>query len=73
MPDSPAADELLTSVQAGEVLSRSYRTVIRLAETGVLTIAQKLPGPNGAYLFRRSDVERVAADRAETKASGVDA
>jgi len=58
-------DELLTSVQSGEVLKRSYRTVIRLAETGELPIAQKLPGPNGAYLFRRGDVEKLAAARAE--------
>jgi hypothetical protein len=30
-----------------------------MALAGTLPIAQKLPGPNGAFLFRRSDVERI--------------
>ena len=52
-------NDLLTSPQAGLILGKSSRTVQRLAETGVLPAAQKLPGPNGAYLFRREDVERL--------------
>ena len=53
-------DALLTSPQAGLLLGKSARTVQRLAEAGALPIAQKLPGPNGAYLFRESDVRRLA-------------
>lgn len=66
MPNTP--DELLTSSQAGTILNRSYRTVIRLADLGKLPIAAKLPGPNGAYLFRRGDVEKLAAQRSEASA-----
>jgi hypothetical protein len=65
-------DELLTSVQSGAIIDRSYRTVIRAVEQGELQYATKLPGPNGAYLFRRGDVEayaeRLAAERAEQSA-----
>jgi len=50
-------EELLTSPQAGLLLGKSARTVQRMADAGDLPIAQKLPGPNGAYLFRRGDVE----------------
>jgi hypothetical protein len=50
-------DDLLTSPQAGLILGKSARTVQRMADAGELAYAQKLPGPNGAYLFRRSVVE----------------
>lgn len=53
-------DDLLTSPQAGSILNKSARTVQRMADAGLLPVAQKLPGPNGAYLFRRRDVERLA-------------
>lgn len=58
-------DELLTAPQAGVLLKCSYRTAIRLMEQGLLPRAHKLPGPNGAYLFKRSDVEKLAAQRTE--------
>lgn len=59
--------ELLTSPQAGAVLGKSARTVQRMADAGEILVAQKLPGPNGAYLFRRDDVEALLspADPAE--------
>lgn len=62
-------DDLLTSTQAGAILGRSARTVQRLAESGALTPAQKLPGPNGAYLFRRADVEALLAPEPTEAAS----
>jgi hypothetical protein len=49
-------DTLLTSPQAGLILGKSARTVQRMADAGLIPVAQKLPGPNGAYLFRESDV-----------------
>ncbi len=52
-------DHLLTSPQVAHRLGKSIRTVHRLAESGDLVPVQKLPGPNGAYLFRESDVERL--------------
>lgn len=42
----------------------SSRTVIRQAEAGLIPIAAKLPGPNGAYLFRLADIEKLIAERA---------
>jgi hypothetical protein len=57
-------NDLLTSTQAGALLGKSARTVIRLAEANRLPIAQKLPGPNGAYLFRRADVEALLPNEA---------
>lgn len=54
-------DDLLTSTQAGVILGKSGRTVTRMGDAGKIRIAQKLPGPNGAYLFRRSDVEALLA------------
>jgi hypothetical protein len=56
MPHS-STDELLTATQVGNLIGRSGRTVIRMAEAGKLAIAAKLPGPNGAHLFRKTDVD----------------
>jgi hypothetical protein len=53
MPEDAA---LITSPQAGLILNKSARTVQRMADAGLIPVAQKLPGPNGAYLFRESDV-----------------
>jgi predicted DNA-binding transcriptional regulator AlpA len=55
----PNDDDLLTAPQVGKLFNRSARTVHRLVEAGKLPVAQKLPGPAGAYLFRRSDVIRA--------------
>ncbi|HZQ33747.1 MAG TPA: helix-turn-helix domain-containing protein [Mycobacterium sp.] len=48
--------ELLTAPQVALLLGKSVRTVHRLVESGALPVAQKLPGPNGAFLFREEDV-----------------
>ena len=52
-------DELLTSPQAGLILGKSARTVARMAEAGEIPVALKLPGPNGAWLYRRADVQAL--------------
>lgn len=48
--------DLLTSTQVGLLLNKSARTVQRMVEAGTLRATHKLPGPNGAYLFRLADV-----------------
>lgn len=53
-------DDLLTSPQVGYILGKSARTIHRMADAGALPVAAKLPGPNGAYLFRRSEIEALA-------------
>lgn len=60
--------EMLVSSQVGAMLGKSPRTVARLAEQGEIPYASKLPGPNGAYLFRRGDIEALAAERAKASA-----
>ena len=56
----PKPDELLTATQVGTLINRSGRTVLRLADDGQIPIAAKLPGPNGAHLFKRADAEKLA-------------
>lgn len=53
-------DDLLTSPQVGLLIGKSARTVQRMAASGELPVAHKIPGPNGAFLFRRVDIERLA-------------
>lgn len=55
-------DDLLTSPQVGLALGKSARTIHRMVEAGELQPVQQLPGPNGAFLFRRADVEALAAE-----------
>lgn len=54
-------EDLITAPEAGAILGKSARTVQRMIPTGTLKPVRKLPGPNGAYLFRRSDVEALRA------------
>lgn len=57
----PPDEDLITATEAGHIIGKSARTVQRMIPTGDLVPVRKLPGPNGAYLFRRSDVEALAA------------
>jgi len=59
----------LTSREAAAILDCSVWTVNRLAASGGLKHSQKLPGLRGQWLFRRTDVERLAASRAKAKAA----
>lgn len=61
----PNRVELVASSEARRILDIERSTLVRWAQTGVLRPAQKLPGPNGAYLYRRSDVEALAKKLAE--------
>ena len=49
----------LTSTEVGALLGCSGRTIQRRADAGEIPIERKLPGPNGAYLFRRSDIDAM--------------
>lgn len=65
-----SSDDLLTSLQAGALIGKSARTVVRLADAGSLPYAQKLPGPNGAYLFDRSDIAAWLASKKPAASQG---
>lgn len=56
-----APTKLLTSTQAGAILGKSSRTVIRLIEAGEITPLGKLDGPNGPYVLTQAAVEDYAA------------
>ncbi|WOR03039.1 helix-turn-helix domain-containing protein [Mycobacterium marinum] len=43
-------------------------TVARWVTSGELKPVHKLPGKNGAYLFSRADIEKLATERAEASA-----
>lgn len=54
--------DLLTTREAAEILGCSVSQAHRLADLGELPIAHKVPGLRGPRLFRRTDVERLAAE-----------
>ena len=57
----PNEDQLIGTAEAARILEKSPRTVHRLVETGELTPAMTAPGGRaGAFLFNRSDIERLA-------------
>jgi excisionase family DNA binding protein len=62
-------DALMTTTEAGQVLGRNSRAVQRLVKKGRLKHALKLAGPNGAYLFDREEVQRVAAELTQEQVS----
>jgi excisionase family DNA binding protein len=63
------SNELITTAEAAVVLGTSVATVTRLAADGALATAVKAPGQRGARMFRRADVERLAAKRAKEAAA----
>ena len=63
-------DTLLTSPQAGRILGKSARTVVRMADSGDLPYVQKLAGPNGAYLFDPEVIAERAAAPSESSETG---
>lgn len=54
---------LLTSPEVAHQLGCSLRTVHRLAAANELRPAQKLPGPNGAFLFDPDSVREFLSNR----------
>lgn len=64
-PTSETSD-LLASAEARQVLAVSQSAFSRLVTGGKLAPAHRLPGRRGAYLFRRIDVEELAAERTVT-------
>lgn len=55
---------LVPSAEACELLFCDRSTLTRWVKAGRLAPALRLPGTTGAYLFNRSDVVRLAAERA---------
>ncbi len=57
-------ENLIGTAEAAKILDKSHRTVHRLVESGALSPAFTAPGGfKGAFLFRRSDIEAIKAER----------
>lgn len=61
-PPADDGSDLLTASDASHVLQTSLQTVRNMANRGELPHI-RLVGGNRSRLFRRADVERVAAER----------
>lgn len=57
--------DLLSALQAAEVLGISRRALINRVEAGTIEPIGKLPGRTGSFLFDRSYIEAVAARERE--------
>lgn len=57
-------NDLLGTVEAAEVIGVERSTLSRWIDSGRISYLRKLPGKNGAVLFARDEVERVAKDYA---------
>lgn len=56
--------DLLSTIEAAEVIDVERSVLSRWVASGRIAVAHKLPGRNGAMLFARSEVDRVAAEYA---------
>lgn len=54
-------DELIGSKDACRILDVNRSTLTRWVKQGRVPLAHQLPGDNGVMLFRRADIDRVAA------------
>lgn len=64
-------NDLLTKRDAADLLGCHLSTVNRMVTDGRLRPARVIDGPQRAamYLFRRIDIERLAAKRSKTEAA----
>ena len=57
-------NDSMTTAEVADALQVHRKTVLRYVAARRLTPVQKLPGTTGAFLFRRRDVEALAAKAA---------
>ena len=58
-------DDLVGSVEASRIIGIPYTTFMRWVESGRITPVHVNPGPTGAKIFRRADVDKLASEKAE--------
>jgi len=63
MPSMILTDEITTREALAILGLANPSTVTRMVAEHKLVATRKLPGLTGAFLFRRSDIEQLAADR----------
>ena len=60
---------LVGTAEAAQILGKSHRTIHRLVKSGDLIPEIVAPGGfSGAFLFKRADVEALAAQREKASA-----
>lgn len=65
----PTHTDLIGSTEACRILNIDKATLTRWAKArDPITAVHQLPGRNGALLFNRADIERLAAERTEQSA-----
>ena len=64
----PKPSALIGSAEACRILEVHPATLLRWIDGGKISPAHKLPGKNGAYLFNRGDIEKLATERTEASA-----
>jgi predicted site-specific integrase-resolvase len=57
-------DDIIGSTEACTILSIDKATISRWVAAGKLTPVLKLPRTNGAFLFKRADIDALAQARA---------
>jgi excisionase family DNA binding protein len=63
VPMEDIDETTVTSATACSLLGVDRSTLVRWVAAGRITPAFKFPGPSGAYLFHRSEVEQLRAER----------
>lgn len=58
-------EQFVGSVEAAEIVGVPYPTFMRWVAGGRIAPVHENPGPTGAKVFRRADVERLAREKAE--------
>ena len=64
----PTPSPFVGSAETCQLLEIHPATLLRWIKADKIMPVHKLPGDNGAYLFHRADVEKLAAERAEQSA-----
>ncbi|BBH17468.1 hypothetical protein Back2_17550 [Nocardioides baekrokdamisoli] len=59
--------EMVGTAEMTAALDVDRATVARWVQRGIAQPAGKLPGPNGAYFFDRSEIERLRVLRGDRK------
>lgn len=63
-----AKPDWVNTAQAARMLAMSLRSIHRFAEDGTLVPVMRVTdSPNGAYLFERADVEKLAKQRTRAR------
>lgn len=67
MANETTSLDLIGTAEAARILGYVDKsTITRWVQDGRLNVAHRQPGRNGALLFKRSDVEALAAARAQS-------